>query len=235
MISDGRRRALLVALAALPTGCTTGKFVAAPAAPPGPPRVAVGDRWRYVEINRYNGRAQAELEYTVRAVTPAVVVAIVDSRGIERADEIHDTPWRVRQETAYDMPLRFETAVPVIPSVLQPGARDRIDTVYRVPGADDRYDWKMWLDALGWQRIEVPAGGFDCLVIRRRIWFRHRDLFRVNSARTETLWYAPAANRWVQREWTGEYRSPSLFRTVGREDSVAWRLTDYVPAPGRSV
>jgi hypothetical protein len=81
--------------------------------------------------------------------------------------------------------------------------------------------------------VRVPAGDFDALRIRRAVWFQHMDWGRIMSRRTETLWYAPSVNRWVQREWSGEFKWDSGERGGWfQEDWVAWRLVEYKPAAG---
>lgn len=228
-MTDPARRALLASLPAWTLGCAGPRFQPPPAPPPASPVVRIGDRWRYDEIDRYSGRTLARIESTVRAVTPQLVVETVDSQGVRRDDERYTGPWRVLQEPAYDATQYFDRPVPLIPAWLDAGTSERTDAVYRSAAGGDGLAWKDWLDALGWQRLVVPAGEFDCLVIRRRIWFRHPDVFRTRSERTETLWYAPAVNRWARRDWTGEYRSGSL-RTIDREPSISWRLTGYTPS-----
>lgn len=87
------------------------------------------------------------------------------------------------------------------------------------------------MSAARWEEVRVPGGRFDALRVDRRIAFTHSDFWRIDSQRSETLWYAPAVNRWVQREWTGIYRQYGLPRYGGRrEDWVRWRLLEYVPA-----
>ena len=78
----------------------------------------------------------------------------------------------------------------------------------------------------------MPAGEFDALRVERRIYFTHVDLRRSQSVRTEYLWYAPAVNRWVRREWTGQYIGWPVRRGVAREDWVVHLLAEYAPARG---
>ncbi len=84
----------------------------------------------------------------------------------------------------------------------------------------------------------MPAGQFDCLRIDRTIYFEPRQLGRFNARPVESLWYAPAVNRWVRRDWTGFYLDETTIsdrRTAlpieEREDSVSWVLLEHQAAP----
>lgn len=235
---DGLRRRLVLAGAALPAACAAPSYTAPPSTAPASPRVAEGDRWRYVEVDGFKREKVADIECTVVAVSPLVRVRVADSSGRPRADEVYQSPWRVIEDPFYDQPQTFATALPLVPSPPAAGAIDRQETTYRVSGSSDVLRWQAWLEAPGWQRIRVPAGEYDCLVIERRIWFRHSDYFRQDARRTDRLWYAPAVNRWVRREWNGDYLmyGESLFSPMAprmREDWRIWELTDHVASSRR--
>ena len=72
--------------------------------------------------------------------------------------------------------------------------------------------------------------------MQRTIWFDYPDVFRFNSSRIDSVWYAPEVNRWVRREWTGDYQHENSLGKLGgtrrREDWVRWELVSYTPAAG---
>ena len=228
--SDPARRRLVVAGAALLAGCATRPLIAPPAAEPAPPRVGLGDRWRYAVVNRFNGSRLAESTAEVVALTPELRLRVTDSSGRQVPDETYAGPWRVVQEPAYDRAQVFDDPVPLVPGRLVVGARERTTTAYRVQGSDELHSWSDWLDAVGWERVQVPAGEFDALRVERSIVFTHADRWRHSSQRNETLWYAPAVNRWVMREWTGRYLRQGMRRSPLNEDWIAWQLIEYAPA-----
>jgi hypothetical protein len=237
LINPARRR-VAAALALSPlAACTTPAliptpdFVAGPAQPIALPKVRVGDRWRYEEINLYNSLVLGELTAQVAEASPLVRVQLTRSTGVPEADEIYSDPWRVVQEPSYGALQIFDAPVPLLPSRLVAGASDRLITDFRILDHSQRYFWKSYLDAVGWERIWVPAGEFDCLRVERRIWFTSPDQFRYFSERYDRIWYAPQINRWVQRDWSGSYLWAGRTRNRLREDSIRWRLLDYVPAP----
>ena len=197
-----------------------------------PPRVRVGDRWRYLETNRYNGIPTGELTAELMTARPIFRIKLSHSSGKVRSDEVYTDDWRLLEEPNYDAPIAFAQPIPMLNTPLMLGAHEQIRTRYRAVPYEREYFWSMYTDAQAWERIKVPAGEFDCLRISRRIWFSHHDLFRTASERYDTVWYAPQINRWAQREWTGRYITPGGRRgTPTREDWVNWQLLDYIPAP----
>lgn len=230
------RRQVLAGIGALSVaglaGCAAPAAITRPAA--AAPQVRVGDSWRYRQVNGYNGLELGETMMRVVTVAPELRVAVSGWGAPEEGtEEIHAGPWNVLQEPAYDMLQRFETPQPLLPAQLQAGAKVRYSGRYRVPGFEESFDWHAWADALRWEAITVPAGRFEALRIQRRIAFRHSDLWRVQCERLETLWYAPEANRWVRREWTGTYRRYSVERKLLlREDWIVSELVEYASARG---
>ncbi|MGE0800268.1 MAG: DUF3108 domain-containing protein [Lautropia sp.] len=246
-----RRRLLTLLPAALagPVVGAAGLTGCATAAPPvdspafSAPRVRPGDRWAYREINRYNQTAVADVDIIVTGAQP--LACRVERRPTETTagavqrhgasdEERYATAWTVLHEPTYDLTLDFAEPMPLLPAALQVGATQRNVTSFTVSGYSRRYRWDQRLRAIGAERIATPAGSFDCLVVRREIYFESPDPFRLNSSRVDQIWYAPAINRWARREWTGDYLSETSLddRFAGRrrEDWVRWELTRYTPA-----
>jgi len=251
---DRRRRALVLAGAgtlATPVlgvglaGCATAS------GPPGPvvqlehPQVRVGDRWVYREINGYNGLALADVEVSVTSLSPLTcnvrrtrsdtavgAIARADAVQVERYAE----PWAVELEPTYDLTMDFADPMPILPDSLRIGESQTRKTSYVVEGYSGRYRWMQRLKVVGTDRIATPAGNFNALNVRRTIWFDYPDVFRFNSSRVDSIWYAPEVNRWVRREWTGDYMHENSLGKLGgarrREDWVRWELVSYAPAAG---
>lgn len=230
------RREFLAAGAAVlagAAGCATRATLPTPAVAPSAPQVRVGDRWRYVRINLYNGIEVGTSTMQVADLAPRLRVTVTDADRNAHADEVYSQAWQVLQEPSYDQVLQFASPCPMLPSRLEPGASEQYRGRYSVPDLYGRFFWSAWLDARNWERITVPAGSFDVLRVERRIAFQHTDSFRIDSTRTETLWYSPLVNRWVRREWTGSYRLPGFPPIRNREDWIAWELLEHVPAATR--
>jgi hypothetical protein len=247
--ANPRRRALVLGAGAglaLPAiglpGCAT--------LAPGPqdarqfeqPRVRVGDRWLYREINRYNQLPLADVEVTVTAASPltcSVRRTRSDSTAGEIArpdallEEVYAEPWAVDHEPTYDLAMDFADPMPLLPASLRVGESEHSKTSYTVRGYSGRYRWTQHLKALDVERVATAAGSYECLRVRRMIWFDYPDVFRFGSARIDNVWYAPEVNRWVRREWTGDYKHENSHGKLGstrREDWVRWDMLGYEPA-----
>ena len=246
-IDRSRRRAIqaslglpvaLSALSVLGSGCTSPNAMPAPAGlePLPVPTLRIGDRWRYVLINRYNNIPLGEVSVEVTAVTPLIRLSI--DRGADKPvlEEIYTDTWSVLLETVYTggEPIRFNAPMPVVPQGARTGVHLKNDTRYTTtPSTSSEFAWSQRLSVEGWERVTVPAGSFDALRIVRLVNFEHPDIFRYFPERTDTAWYAPQVGRWVKREWTGDYMSggPTSLRGRAREDWISWQLTAYQPAP----
>lgn len=246
--ADLRRRGLVLgaAGAALPAlglaGCATGSPPSGPVRQFEQPLVRVGDRWLYREINRYNQLPLADVQVTVTASAP-LTCSLRRTRSDSTAGEIarpdavqeerYAGPWAVDLEPTYDLTMDFAEPMPILPRSLRVGEAQYRETSYTVRGYSGRYRWTQHLKATGVERVATPAGNFECLRVQRMIWFDYPDVFRYRSARVDNVWYAPEVNRWVRREWTGDYQHENSLDKMGsrrREDWVRWDLVAYTPA-----
>lgn len=225
------RRRLALALPAAPlvaaAGCATAPVPAPPGADPLPaPRLAVGDRWRYALTDLYNGGALGEAAVEVRAVAPEIRLAVRLPGAAAPVEERYADAWTVISEAVFDRPVTYETPMPLVPPGARAGQSSASSTGYRAEGTARRLRWQQRWRALGWERVTVPAGAFDALRIERLVNFEHPDPFRYDPFRRDVLWYAPAAGRWVRREWTGDYMSGGPVPRASRslEERVRWEL-----------
>lgn len=240
---DPARRALLAAAAALPA-CSV--FTTAepprgpvPAGPAPAPAVRVGDRWRYRVVDRHNGRWLDEPTWeTVEAGSELrLKVSLRRATAAEAFEERYATPWAALTEVLYGLSYPFRDPVPLVPATLEPGRVVATSTSYLDPVTQRRRLWSQQLRVGAWESLEVPAGRYDCLRIGRTVAFEHTDTGRRASTLADTLWYAPAVNRWVQRELRGEYISAGTSPGTpaegerGLDDWLLFQLTAYQPSP----
>lgn len=179
--------------------------IAAPAGFIPKPAPLSGERWRYAVVNRYSGETIDEITATVSRVYPQTTIELVDRNGKKLSSEIYASPWQILQEPIYNETLVFEQPLPLVPETLAVGVEETYETSFRLSGSDNPHPWLVSLSVNGWERLKVPAGEYDAVRIDRHITFESPDLFRRGSRRIDTLWYAPAVNRWVERQWTGFY------------------------------
>ena len=227
-----RRRLLIAGAAALPAACTSPvPQLAPPATPPPQPQVRVGQRWHYETIELYRGSRVSDFYAEVTRDSgggPApLAVVLSDPQGVRIAEEQWTSPWTVVVDPSYDRPQIFEAPMPYLPDRLEPGSARKDFTHYGVADFSARLYWGQRLRATGWERIEVPAGTFDALRVERYINFEHWDTWRAHPWRVDVLWYAPAVERWVQRDWYGQYYWPSKRPVEAEENRIRWRLLDW--------
>lgn len=194
--------------------------------------LAVGDEWLYLESNGYNREPLADVRYVVDRVAPPRLRIEVDGKPLSglRSGQFEEyaTPWAVVRDTVYDLENRYESPLPLLPGQLEPGVRESWQSRVSSDPKEAPRRWNVQIDALGFERVSVPAGEFDALRIRRLIKFEHPDFFRSQSERTEQIWYAPQVRRWVKREWTGQYMPKLRSRhPLLREDWIVWELKSF--------
>jgi hypothetical protein len=234
-MTDPVRRALLVAAAALPAACaapgSSGPSTSVNAA-----TLRVGDRWRYQLINRFRNQWIGAPVWEVAATEPELRLKVTNLRGGAVLEERWADPWRVREEIIFGIPMVYAEPQPLVPVPIEAGRVLNTVTTYREAGSGPARPWRQRLSSGPWETIEVPAGRYECLRISRFVAFTHPDTFRASSTRSETLWYAPAVGRWVQREWRGEYVSlgqgdgnPAEGLTAPEEWQML-QLTAWLPA-----
>jgi len=236
------RRRLLASLAALPlvgVGCAAPvNSIAPPRRAPDPPGVLSGESWRYRLINRYNDLPIGEMLAEVTQVEPMLRVALTDQDGQRWGEEVYASPWQVVQEPFYNETLRFAQPVSLLPPGLAVREKTHTLTQYRLSDDGPARRWDSRARAVGWERIRVPAGQFDCLRVERTSYFDPAGLSKIRARRVETLWYAPRINRWAMREWTGFFLDEttlsdhrSALPIEEREESVRWELLQHLAAP----
>lgn len=228
-----KRRQALTAVAALSlSGCALPKYVKGPVAEAAAPNVKAGDRWDYEVVNLYNGLSLGRRTATVapRSAPGELMVALSDGPTGFSAPEAYADAWRIIEEPFYDRLQGFKDPVPILPSRLRPSGTEFMETTYQVPAASGQFKWRQWMNVPGWEQVAVPAGNFLCLRVERHILFEHSDVFRLNSQRYDTAWYAPEVQRWVKREWTGYYIYPGGRSARSQEAWERWELLKYQPA-----
>ncbi|MEZ5659724.1 MAG: hypothetical protein R3E83_14675 [Burkholderiaceae bacterium] len=201
--SDTRRRLLALGAAAplLGAGCATRvAYVPAPSAAAEPAQPLAGTRWHYQRINLYNDLPLDERVCELESTSPSLTVLWRDPTGRELGRERYAQPWDIVEEPFFGEPLRYAAAVPLMPKPLAAGERRSLQTTFMVLGGNRWLRWRTELSALGWERIEVPAGSFVALRISRISYFEPWQIGRFSARRVETLWVAPEIGRWIRRD-----------------------------------
>lgn len=204
---------LLAGCAAAPTGPTVNYT-------PGPvPPSHVGDTATYQVRNAYNGESLGEVQYAVERIEgDRVMVAVTASSayaGLPHT-EMYTTEgnWMRHPLSNHDRAIEYEFLPPypayAFPLESNKGWSVRINARNVLTGRQNsvRVDGEV----LGSERLTTPAGSFDAVKIRRRVYAGDWDAFLRETSIVETDWYAPALGRSVRLEsnssWLDTSRSP---------------------------
>lgn len=195
------KRFLIPAALLLATGCATPVAQTPPAGMPAQvtaPEIRVGGDWKYSLHDGYTKLPKGTLEYRVSAVQGNTVTVELRHEGRESTERYtRDWSWRERPMTNLQN-FRYDPPYPALPFPLEAGkiwqayvkATDPADgRVNRV-----RIDGKV----LGWDRVKVPAGEFDAIVVRRLVYAGNQDHFLTEEQIAEVDWYAPKLGRIVK-------------------------------------
>ncbi|MET1081777.1 MAG: hypothetical protein ABWY12_01795 [Burkholderiales bacterium] len=128
--------------------------------------------------------------------------------------------------------MEFVPALALYRFPLQPGA-SWVETVRAVdPDSGRKTEVKLFAKALKWEEVNVPAGKFMALKVRRI--FTPEDFDELRSRTTVTLldWYSPQVVASVRSIWDWEhqdYRRPPGDQ-LAKGVRTLWELTAYTSA-----
>ena len=173
---------------------------------------AAGDSWAYRVANGYNHEVRGRVQYRVDKVEPGrisvLVTPDVPALGGPRT-EVY-TPegnWLRHPLINHDQPVEYEFAQPY-PAYLFPleaGKSWSLRVNATNPLTGRRASVRVDGEVLGTERITVPAGAYDTIKVRRRIYAGDWEGRRSETNITETDWYAPALGRAVRSERNSGY------------------------------
>ena len=197
------RRAAAAAYTVLLAALIAAEAAAAPAA---------GDSWTYRVVNGYNNEVRGKVQYRVDKVDADGVAVAYSNDGVPLGRPRTDvyTPdgnWLRHPLINHDQPVVYDFTQPY-PAYMFPLDAGkswslRVNAVNAETGkrASVRVDGEV----LGTERITVPAGAFDTIKVRRRIYAGDWDGVRQETHITEIEWYAPALGRAVRTDSNSNY------------------------------
>jgi hypothetical protein len=223
------RSSLLALGALLLAACAANPPAPAPVAEVTAPRFSGGETWVYEQIDPYNGQQ-------VRTLTDELVRAGGGFKLIERSSRERDPvetrtfprPWAIAAENDEYRGRTYDPPFELVRFPVAPGARWR--QKLEVHDSDGgTYVWYCAAHALDWEQVSTRAGSFAALRI-----VLQRDLGDSKPGWNdtevyETLWYSPAARRWVRRELRTQ-RAEKTWPPRIERNWMVWELTAYRPA-----
>ena len=186
-----------------------GPAVAAAASP------AAGDTFVYRVINGYNNEARGQIRYRIDKVDADRIVVLVttDNPALGPArTEVYtkEGNWLRHPVINHDQPVEYEfaQAYPAYVLPLDSGNSWSMRVNATDPASGRRNSVRVDGAVLGSERISTPAGVFDTIKVRRRVYAGDWDGFRFETNITETDWYAPALGRAARMESNSSYMHP---------------------------
>ena len=173
---------------------------------------AAGDSWAYRVANGYNREVQGRVQYRVEKVEADRVTVLVtpDVAALGRPrTEIYtaDGNWLRHPLVNHDQAVEYEFAQPYPAYVfpLDSGKSWSLRVNATNPATGRRASVRVDGEVMGTERVTVPAGAFDTIKVKRRIYAGDWEGPRSETNITETDWYAPALGRVVRSERTSGY------------------------------
>ncbi len=200
-----------------------------PQTPPAgvPPQVAapdirMGDEWKYSLHDGYTKLPGGTFEYRVTAVEGDTVTVQLRHEGRDSTQRYtRDWNWRERPMTNLQN-FRYEPPYPALPFPLEAGKTWRAYVNATDPASGRVNRVRIDGSVRGWERVKVPAGEFDALVVQRVVYAGNQIYFLGEEYITEVDWYSPSAGGIVKHA----SRSGHIDTSRGCGDGGCWWWVD---------
>jgi hypothetical protein len=191
----------------------------------------VGDIWTYAVHDGYTGLSRGTAEYRVTGIQNEIVT--MDVRNGNRAwteRYTKDLNWRERPMTNLQS-FRYEPAYASLPFPLGAGKHWQSSVRATDPATGKTNRVRIDAEVLGWDRVQVPAGAFDALKVRRYVYAGNAAFFKTEERIEEYDWYAPALGLIVRSEAKSEHMDNSMNCkgqcTIVRGDWIVMELASH--------
>jgi hypothetical protein len=221
-----KHRLVTLVSSLLVAGCASYPPAPAPMASVPAPRLHAGERWVYEQINPYNDLRVRTLTDTVESGSAGfTIVRRSDRPGDPVETQTVPRPWSVSAEQVGATWQRYSPALTVIPFPIAPGSH-WLETLTATDERGESRRQQTWGRALGWERVSTPAGQFVALRIERDRNLGDRTNIWFETYTHETVWYAPAVQRWVRIEWRSRRQEMGRDPRV-EQDAIVWQLISH--------
>lgn len=121
-----------------------------------------------------------------------------------------DGNWLQHSLINHDMPVEysFSPAYPAYISPLESGKSWSVRVTATNPASGRRNSVRVDGEVVGTESIITPAGTFDAIKVKRRIYAGDRDTFTSETTIVETDWYAPSLGHSVRTERVSSHLDP---------------------------
>lgn len=200
-----------------------------------PPEIRAGESWKYSFHDGYTKLPRGALEYRVTSVQGDTVTVELSHDG-KQSTQFYTRDWNWRERPMTNLQnFRYDPPYPALPFPLEAGkswqafvkatdpATGRVNRV--------RIDGKV----LGWERVKVPAGEFDALIVQRVVYAGNGDHFLSEEQITEIDWYSAAVGAVVKHSSRSGHRDSRLGcdRVCTQWVDGGWNVVELVGLPAR--
>ena len=175
---------------------------------------AVGDTFVYRVINAYNGEARGQVTYRVdRVEADRLTVSVTPDNpalGVPHTEIVdQNNNWLRHPVVNHDTPVEYDFSTPY-PAYVSPldSGQSWSQRVNATSKTGRRVSVRVDGDVVGSERVTTPAGAFDTIKIKRRVYAGDWEPFTYETNIVETDWYAPALGRSVRSERNSGYIDP---------------------------
>ena len=156
------------------------------------PSLKVGNYWEYAVRDGYTGLPRGIYRYSVSRADASSVTIDVTHDGALIDAQIYTPDLK-----GLDLPLRnlphyrYSPPYPAFMFPLYPGEQWKSIVTSTDPLIGQSYQTHVHASVGPWARIQVPAGQFDALEVRRYVYAGNVGAFKLQEEITESDWYAP--------------------------------------------
>jgi hypothetical protein len=218
------RCALLVLAGCLAAGCASLPPVGNPVAAPD---LRVGDTWAYTVYDGFRGYEKGQVAFRVTAAD-ADSTTMATTRGGQTEQVRYAAGWNPRAGlTPSGYQVSYQPALPLFRFPLADGARwtATVTAVNALTG--ERFPVQVRARVRGREKVQTPAGEFDAVVIERELIYGDKTLWRSDSYRVETEWFAPAVGASVRYRQDLHYYINPMSGGGGGDGGGGWVQVDY--------
>jgi len=213
--------------------CVAASAAAPTGAGASAPQLAVGDHWQYRITDNLRRGAQSQLDVEVTSVTGGTARLRVqrgDAGGrAEWIDEV-DSEGGLTSGSLNREPVRsFNPPAKLLSFPLDKGKtwRQTINTLRKDTGAKDQV--LIYGKVNGPAAVSVPAGRFDAIAVYRTVQLDDAEFWRSRTARTDSIWYAPAVKAPVREKREAQYHQRDGSQPQVRTESTVLELVSFQP------
>lgn len=202
-----------------------------------PAQPVAGDTFVYRVTNRYNNESRGQVTYRVEKVdAERVAVAVTTDTPLlgPARTEIYarDGNWLRHPLINHDQPTEheFSPPYPAYAFPLETGKTWSVRVTGTHPASGERRSVRVDGEVLGSERITTPAGAFDTIKVRRRVYAGDWKPWKNETNITETDWFAPALGRPVRSERNSGYIDQIMVGIMNTYEPTRgdWQLFELV-------